>query len=243
MKPTILFLFIVTITSCLAQNQKELRGKIVCEGRGIAAVDLVNLTSKKSTTTDNQGHFSISVAIGDELYILSKEYIDFKLKITEAHFHQNPLTIVIEKKPIALEDVEIVSKSSLKVQISQADIDAIKLAKQSQALKVVNLYDGTIENGVDFVRMFKGIANWFKNKDKEPEQKPVPPPSFKDFLSSHYDRNFYLNNLKLKPEEIELFIAYCEADTRATVLAERQDVLEMADFLFEKNETFRKLER
>lgn len=243
MKPTVLFLFIITITSCLAQNPKELHGKIVCEGKGIAAVDLVNLTSKKSTTTDNQGYFNISVAVGDELYILSKEYVDFKLKITEAHFHQDLLIITIEKKPIALEDVEIVNKSSLKVQITQADIDAIKLSKQSQALKVVNVYDGTIENGVDFVRMFKGIANWFKNKDKEPQQKPVPPPSFKDFLSSHYDRNFYLNNLKLKPEEIDLFIAYCEADSRANSLAERQDLLEIADFLFEKNEAFRKLER
>jgi len=129
------------------------------------------------------------------------------------------------------------------VQITQGDIDAIKLSKQANALKVVNVYDGTIENGVDFVRMFKGISNWFKNKDREPPQKPVPPPSFKDFLSSHYDRNFYLNNLKLKPEEIELFIAYCEADARATVLAERQDVLEMADFLFEKNKAFQKLDR
>ena len=150
---------------------------------------------------------------------------------------------MIDKKPIALEDVEIVKKSSLKVQISQADIDAIKLTKQSQALKVVNVYDGTIENGVDFVRMFKGISNWFKNKDKEPLQKPVPPPNFKDFLRSHYDRNFYLNNLKLKPEEIDLFIAYCETDSRAAELAARQDILEMADFLFEKNETFRKLDR
>jgi len=243
LKPTVLFLLIITITSCLAQNQKELHGKIVCEGKGIATIDLVNLTSKKSTTTNNQGHFSISAAVGDELYILSKEYIDFKLKITEDHFRQDPLTITIEKKPIALEDVEIVNKSSLKVQISQADIDAIKLTKQANALKVVNVYDGTIENGVDFVRMFKGISNWFKNKDKEPLQKSVPPPSFKDFLSSHYDRNFYLNNLKLKPEEIDLFIAYCETDSRATELAARQDILEMADFLFEKNESFRKLER
>ena len=142
-----------------------------------------------------------------------------------------------------MEDVEIVNKSSLKVEISQADIDAIKLTKQANALKVVNVYDGTIENGVDFVRMFKGIANWFKNKDNETQQKPVPLPGFRDFLSSHYDRNFYLNNLKLKPEEIELFIAYCEADARATVLAERHDILEMADFLFEKNEAFRKLDR
>ena len=244
MKPTLLFTFLFfTTILCLAQNEKTLSGKVVCEGKGIPNIDLVNLTSKKSTTTDSQGHFSIGVALGDELYILSKEYIDFKLKITETQFNQNQLTITIEKKPIALEDVEIVNKSSLKVQITQGDIDAIKLSKQANALKVVNVYDGTIENGVDFVRMFKGISNWFKNKDKEPPQKPVPPPSFKDFLSSHYDRNFYLNNLKLKPEEIELFIAYCEADARATVLAERQDVLEMADFLFEKNKAFQKLDR
>lgn len=244
MKPTLLFTFLFfTTIFCLAQNEKTLSGKVVCEGKGIPNIDLVNLTSKKNTTTDNQGHFSISVAVGDELYVLSKEYTDFKLKITETQFNQNPLIITIEKKPIALEDVEIVKKSSLKVQISQADIDAIKLTKQSQALKVVNVYDGTIENGVDFVRMFKGVSNWFKNKDKEPQQKPVPLPGFKDFLSSHYDRNFYLNNLKLKPEEIDLFIAYCETDSRAAELAARQDILEMADFLFEKNEAFRKLDR
>lgn len=244
MKPTLLFTFLFfTTIFCLAQNEKNLSGKVVCEGKGIPNIDLVNLTSKKSTTTDNQGHFSIGVALGDELYILSKEHLDFKLKITETQLREGQLTIMIDKKPIALEDVEIVKKSSLKVQISQADIDAIKLTKQSQALKVVNVYDGTIENGVDFVRMFKGISNWFKNKDKEPLQKPVPPPNFKDFLRSHYDRNFYLNNLKLKLEEIDLFIAFCEADARAAALAERQDVLEMADFLFEKNEAFRKLDR
>lgn len=244
MKPTILLaLFLFTITFCFGQNEKELKGKIVCEGKGIANIDIVNLVSKKSCTTDSQGQFGIWVSVGDELYVLSKEYLDFKITITATHFNQSQLTFTIEKKPIALEDVEILKKSSLKVQITQADIDAIKLSKQAQALKVVNVYDGTIENGVDFVRMFKGVSNWFKSKDKEKLEKPVPPPSFKDYLNSHYDRNFYLNNLKLKPEEIDLFIAYCEADARAAALAERQDVLEMADFLFEKNEAFKKLER
>ena len=130
------------------------------------------LDFKKSTTTDNQGHFSIGVALGDELYILSKEHLDFKLKITETYFKQNQLTITIEKKPIALEDVEIVNKSSLKVQISQADIDAIKLTKQANALKVVNLYDGSIENGVDFVRMFKASRIGLKTKTKNRSENP-----------------------------------------------------------------------
>jgi len=226
-----------------SQSGKLLHGKVLSEGKAVGLVDVVNMNSKKSSTTDSDGNFSLWIEAGDELYFLSKDYSDLKKVITTTDLTQNPLVIILTKKPIELEDVEIVKKSSLKVQISQADIDAIKLTKQSQALKVVNVYDGTIENGVDFVRMFKGISNWFKNKDKEPLQKPVPPPSFKDFLSSHYDRNFYLNNLKLKPEEIDLFIAYCETDSRATELAARQDILEMADFLFEKNESFRKLER
>lgn len=226
-----------------SQSGKLLQGKVLSEGKAVGLVDVVNMNSKKSSTTDSEGNFSLWVTAGDELYFLSKDYTDLKMVITAADLNQNPLVIILTKKPIELEDVEIVKKSSLKVQITQGDIDAIKLSKQANALKVVNVYDGTIENGVDFVRMFKGIANWFKNKDKEKPEKLLPPIAFKDYLAVHFDEAFYLTKLQLKPEEIALFIAYCEADSRAKPLAERQDILEMADFLFEKKEEFKKLER
>ncbi|WP_333877754.1 hypothetical protein [Flavobacterium sp.] len=226
-----------------SQSKKLLHGKVVSDGKAISHVDVVNMNTTKNSTTDSEGNFSLWVTAGDELYFLSNDYVDFKMELTPTHVNETLLVVPLDKKPIALEDVEIVNKSSLKVQISQADIDAIKLSKQSQALKVVNVYDGTIENGVDFVRMFKGITNWFKNKDKEKLEKPLPPIAFKDYLAEHFDEAFYLTKLQLKPEEIALFIAYCEADSRAKPLAERQDVLEMADFLFEKKEEFKNLER
>ncbi|NNT70746.1 hypothetical protein HKT18_00825 [Flavobacterium sp. IMCC34852] len=226
-----------------SQSGKLLQGKVLSEGKVVGLVDVVNMNSKKSSTSDGEGNFSLWVTAGDELYFLTKDYADLKMVITPTDLNQNPLVISLNKKPVELEDVEIVKKSSLKVQITQGDIDAIKLSKQANALKVTNVYDGTIENGVDFVRMFKGIANWFKNKDKEKPEKPLPPITFKDYLAGHFDEAFYLTKLQLKPEEIALFIAYCEADSRAKPLAERQDLLEMADFLFEKNKEFKKLER
>lgn len=226
-----------------SQSGKLLQGKVLSDGKAVGLVDVVNINSKKSSTTNSEGNFSLWVTAGDELYFLSKDYADLKMVITPTQLNQNLLVITLNKKPIELEDVEIVSKSSLKVQITQADIDAVKLSKQANALKVINVYDGTIENGVDFVRMFKGISNWLKNKDKEKREKTVLPIAFKDYLAQHFDENFYTQKLKLKPEEIALFISFCEADPRAKPLAERQDILEMADFIFEKNEAFKKLER
>ncbi|MBF6641774.1 hypothetical protein IVB69_09800 [Flavobacterium sp. J49] len=226
-----------------AQSEKLLHGKVLSEGKSISNVDIVNTNSKKSSTTDSNGNFSILAKTGDELFIISKEYVDRKIVVTQEQLDQTKLLIYLEEKPIALEDVEILKKSSLKIEVKQSDIDAIKLAKQANALKVQNVYDGTIENGIDFVRMAKGLRNLFKNKDREKREKSLPPIPFKDYLDLNFDTAFYTQKLKLKPEEIELFIAYCEVDSRAKSLAEQRDLLEMADFLFEKNEAFKKLER
>jgi hypothetical protein len=237
------FLFILNGFFGFSQSEKLIRGKVLSGETPLSNIDIVNMNSKKSVTTDSFGNFNILAKTGDELFIISKEYVDKKTVLTQEQANQNNILIYLEKKPVVLDDVTITTMPSIKFKLTQSDIDAGKLSKQAKALKVQNVYDGTIENGVDFIRLFKGLINLFKNKDKEEIKKNIPLPSFKDYLNSHYDRHFYLNNLKLKPEEIDLFIAYCEADHRAKSLAERQDLLEMADFLFEKNEEFKKLER
>ncbi|MEK8179336.1 hypothetical protein WMW71_03190 [Flavobacterium buctense] len=226
-----------------AQSEKHLHGKVLYGKIALSGIDIVTLNSRKSTTTNKEGEFSIEAKVKDTLFIISKEYTDRRIVLTQELFELESLILYLEQKPIALEDVEILKKSSLKVEVKQSDIDAIKLAKQANALKVVNVYDGIIENGIDFVRMGKGLFNLFKNKDKEKPENALPPILFKDYLTLNFDTAFYTQKLKLKPEEIDLFIAYCEVDSRAKSLAELQDLLEMADFLFEKHEAFKKLER
>jgi hypothetical protein len=226
-----------------AQSEKQLQAKVLYGKTALSGIDIVNLNSRKSTTTNKEGEFSIEGKVKDTLFIISKEYADRRIALTQELFEPENLIFYLEQKPIALEDVEILKKSSLKIEVKQSDIDAIKLAKQANALKVVNVYDGSIENGIDFMRMGKGLRNLFKNKDKEKSKNTLPPIPFKEYLALHFDTAFYTQKLKVKPEEIDLFIAYCEVDPRAKSLAERQDILEMADFLFEKNDLFKKLER
>jgi hypothetical protein len=237
------YFFILFPILGFTQSEKSLHGIVLSEGKAIGNIDIVNTNSKKSSTTDSNGNFSILAKTGDELFVISKEYVDRKIVVTQEKLDQTKLLIYLEKKPIALEDVEILKKSSLKIEVKQSDIDAIKLAKQANALKVQNVYDGTIENGIDFVRMGKGLINLFKKKNEDKPEKPLPSIPFKEYLAANFDRDFYIRKLKLNPDEIDLFIAFCEADPKAKVISEHQDILEAMDFLMGKNEEFKKLER
>lgn len=244
MKSLLLF-FIVLFNGLVgfSQSDKMIHGKILSGETALKDIDVVNMNSKKSSTTDSNGNFSILAKTGDELFIISKEYVDRKIKLTQESLDKGKLLIHLEKKPIELDDVEITTTPSIKYKVSQADIDAAKIAKQANTLKVQNVYDGTIENGIDFVRIAKGLVNLFKKKDSEKAEKPLPAISFKDYLALHFDTNFYTQKLNLKPEEITLFISFCEADPKAKIISTRQDVLETLDFLMAKNEAFKKLER
>lgn len=242
MKQMLLFILLFPVFA-FAQSEKLLHGKVLYGQIALTGIDIVNLNSRKSTTTNKDGEFSIVAKVKDTLFIISKEYSDRRIALLQELFDQENLVLYLEKKPIALEDVEILKKSSLKIEVKQSDIDAIKLAKQANTLKVVNVYDGTIENGIDFARMFKGLVNLLKNKDKEKQEKPLPPIPFKAYLALNFDSVFYTEKLKIKPEEIDLFIAFCETDPKAKTISEHQDVLETLGFLLDKNEEFKKLER
>ena len=52
-----------------------------------------------------------------------------------------------------------------------------------------------------------------------------------------YRRFFF----KLRPEEKELFIEFCDADPRSKTILEHNNVLTTMDFLYAKNEMFKKL--
>jgi len=234
-------LFVLVSYLGFSQDEKLLHGQIVSEQKPLSGVDIVNINSKKSTTTDSQGNFSILGKIGDELYIITQEYTDRKIVLTQAVFNQSLFIIYLEKKPIELDDVNIIKVQGMKIKLTQGDLDEIKLAKQSQALKVTNVYTGVIENGVDFVRMYKGLVNLFKDKDKEKAEKSAPPIPFRDYLASNFDTAFYTQKLKLKPDEIALFLSFCEADPKSKTILRTNDYLAVLEFLIAKKEEFKKL--
>ena len=238
MKHILYFILLFNCFVGFSQTEKVIHGTILSNEVALPAIDIVNMSSKKSAKTDSDGRFKLSANVGDELFIISKDYTDRKIILTQEQFNQNNFIFYLEEKPIELDDVNIVKVESMKIKTSQADIDEIKLKKQQNALKVPNVYTGEIENGVDFIRLGKEIGKLFKNKEKSKNQ--LPPIEFKDYISTNFDNVFFVEELELKPEEINSFISFCERDTQAKTISENQNLLETMDFLINKNEDFKK---
>lgn len=226
------FLFIYSSVG-FSQTAKNISGRLVSEGTALPAIDIVNSTTKKVTKSDNKGNFTIQAKMGDELYIISNDYFDQQITVFKKLFEQESIVIELEKRPIELDGVTVSRAESMKIKVTQADMDEAKLIKQQNTLKVQNVHTGEIENGVDFVRIGKGIGNWFKKKQK-------PFMDFREYIALHFKSDFFINELKLKPDEVPLFLAFCEVDIKSKGISERQNLLETTKFLLNKNEDFKK---
>lgn len=239
----LLFFFcLFTFSIGFSQTEKQIYGKVLSGELLLKDVDIVNLNFRKHTTTDSNGNFSILAKINDELLFISKEYTDRKIILTQSEFDKNNLVIHLEKEPIALNEVTITKMGIPTPLITQADLDRIKLEKQVNTLKVPNVYMGGIENGIDFIRLGKGIANLFKDKTKNKKtEKLLPQVAFTAYVKSEFDNSFLGKTLGLKPEEVMLFLSFCEADPKSKIILDHQEYFETMDFLITKMADFKKL--
>ncbi len=204
-------------------------------------IDVVNLNSKKSSTTDSQGNFSIEAKVNDVLLVLSKDYYDIKVTITAADFSKDRLRIALSKKPIELDEVTVTSVGKVNFGITPEEIKMAKLSKYENSPKVLGVYTGEMPYGVDFVGLFKKI---FKSKKKKDSIKTSRFISFKEYSFSKINTvDFIYKKLGIKRDELDLFMAFCESDPNYKAVMEREDTLETMEFLTAKSELFKKLER
>ncbi len=240
MKATFLFISLFFFFFIgFSQTEKIISGKVVSGEMPLSAIDVINVTTKQMATTDSKGNFTVAATVNDEIYILSKEYNDRRLIVNHAILKSN-LIIELEKKPIELEEVKIEQKALGSYKVSQADIDAVKLEKQITRPVNSSVYTGEIVNGMDFVRIAKGIAKLFKNKNKDTKiaKEEIV---FKDYVTDNFQEEFYIKTLGLKKESIFIFIEFCDADPNSKLLVQNQNSLEMMDYLITKNKVFKEL--
>ncbi|KRB54198.1 hypothetical protein [Flavobacterium sp. Root186] len=74
-----------------------------------------------------------------------------------------------------------------------------------------------------------------------PKEKYEIDDRFKKHASAYCTPDFFSKDLKLNPEQKELFLEFCDADPRSKTLLEHPNVLATMDFLYSKNEEFKKL--
>lgn len=229
----LLFLFFFFYQLSFSQSRKSLKGILSSDSFLLQNVDVINKTSQKSTITNEKGEFIIEVKAHDSLFFYSKNYYLKKLKLSYEQIEQNNLQVVMIKKPEELEEVVINQMKYIKLSkdenYEQGKLDDIDVEKRAEKLRT-GVYDGSIENGITKIKRLFGSKN---NTLAEIE--------FATLAKSTCDQKFYIQTLKLKPQEIDLFLQFCDADPKSKSLIKHNNVLMMMDFLLAKNIEFEKL--
>ena len=231
--------------SSFAQVSERIQGQVSFDKTAATKVEIINSTSKTVVLTDTDGKFSINIEINDVLVFVAKNHDIKEIKISVAVLNQGALKVTLNPKVEELKEVVVQSKPSIKLskdaKWEQAKLDKYTLEKNAKSLKNPGVYTGTIENGMDLQRIGGMILKLFL-KEKDTVKKVVTEPV--DFITqakTNCDQKFYIETLKLKPDEIPLFLQFCEADPKSKKLLEKSNVLSMMDFLTAKNIEFKKL--
>jgi hypothetical protein len=238
----VLSLFVFQIG--FSQTEKFLKGAVSSDNFLLQNVDVINKTSHKSTKTNDKGEFVIAVKANDSLLFYAKDYYLKRLKISNEQIGQNDLQVVMIKKPEELDEVVVEKTHSIKLSkdkaYEQGKRDQIDVINSVEYIKKRTVYEGEIDNGSNFIAIGKMILDLFR-KEKEPEKESRPEIEFATLAKNTCDQKFYLETLKLKPDEIDLFLQFCDSDPKSKKLIENHNVLSMMDFLSTKNIEFQKL--
>lgn len=223
---------IFTYQLSISQTEKVLNGKVFDQNSTLKGVEVINKTAKTSTRTNELGEFSILVKPQDSLLFFHKDYFFKRLKITSENIQTNHLVVQMVLKPEELDEVVLHNIKFPKV--GPADENSIIVPRGP--ISVPGVYNGTIANGADFIAIF----NLFRKKGKKPKPK-FKELDFKNLAEATVPLDFFSNDLKIKPDEKELFLQFCDADPQAKILTQQKNLLYTMDFLYKKNEEFQKL--
>ncbi len=230
--------FLLYSKFCLSQT---INGKIVSNNYAVSNVEVINSNSRALSFSDAKGNFSIDAKTSDILVFVAKNYELKKIVLNHLIVNDKDLIVELELKAEELNEVVVSKIPSIKLSSNQkyqvGTLDKYGLEKSAYTPKVIGVNMGTVENGMNFIRIGKLIGSLFKKEKKSTEKSII---NFKDYAKSNCNENYFLNSLNLKKDEIELFLNYCEADPKSKKVTESNNILSMMDFLFQKNIEFKK---
>ena len=235
-------LLFFVLQSGFSQSEKLINGKVMFDNFLLEDVDVINKTTQKSTTTDFKGQFVLSAKVNDSIFFYRKEYFLKGIKLSPNDIATNTISVSMVKKPEELEEIIIRQTQKIDWKLDtkweQIKRDEITAERDEKRLKNTRIDDLTIDKGLNLARIGKTI---FKVLVKETPSDKTPQIEFKQLARSSCDEKFYFQTLKLKPDQIELFLEFCDADPKSKTVAESNNVLSVMDFLYAKNIEFKKL--
>ena len=197
-------LILIGIQSVTAQ---EIRGIVYESNERVSDFEIVNMNSGISSTTNQEGYFSISSDLGDTLVFKSIQFEQQILIVDENHLQR---TLVIElKKIVNLLDQVNISSSSQEFNVKTANKE-LKKTFQTDLEKNWFIYYPPNPKGNLLASIIPGNK---KSIPKKPEKRIIHLSDYIELFTSDETLNFkYLkNSLGIPEKHYNLFFDYLES--------------------------------
>lgn len=222
---------------------KLIRGQVRNDVIPVENVIVFNTKDHTATNVNAYGSFEMMASVNDTLVFSSLVFKSKRIVLTEEDFIKPKIFVPLEIFTNELAEVVIKARKDMSPVSgnTQRYVDLQYFGDEKSALKnTAMLPDGTIDKGMDFVRMYKGVINTLRknnpgNTDFHKET------SFSDYVIHNVDYSFLSNTLKLKDDEVKLFLVYCENDSKSRTLMNPTSKFQLLDFLANKNKEFKKI--
>jgi hypothetical protein len=241
----ILILFL-SFQFCAAQilTRIPLYGQVVNDSLKIENGVIFNVNSKTGTIINSKGFFSILAKVNDTLVFSSLAFKTKKIKLSQKDFSAPYLRTKLEILTKQLVEVVVHAKKIIHPieggnSQKYADMQFFDDEKSSPK-NTAMLPDLAIQNGMNFVRMYKDVLKVLKINNPE-RTDFISPMGFTEVVMKRVSYTFFTNNLNLKEDEIGLFLVFCENDSKSKTLLKRESQFELIDFLVTKNKEFKRI--
>lgn len=225
---------------CQTLERKPLHGMVVNDSIQIENGSVYNINSKVRTFISQNSFFDLLAKEKDTLLFSGFAFKSKKIILTEQDFVGSLLIVKLQVFTNQLAEVVVSKKKFVTPVFNLKAIADMKFFDDEKSSPKNRLMppDGSIENGVNFVRLFTDIAGLIKGKSKK-EKEFVPDENFIEVVTERIKHDFYINILKLKEDEIGLFLIFCDNDSKSKKLTRPEAEFELIDFLVTKSKEFK----
>lgn len=261
-KLLLIVLFFSTFSFSQELPRTLLKGLVVSDSLEVENITIDNVTAKKVTSTDEKGNFSLMVKESDTLVFSGVSFKSSVLIISYSHLSESVLKIKLKVKVNELEELIVrpytltgnleTDSKNLKVKIIDLNLGNMDFSvydpefnKADNALQSITPGTGNQFNGVNFMALGKMIGGkLLKSKPKPKRIEFVTEKIFSDAVKEKFSPQFFTQTLKLKPEQIDLFLAFCDdTSLKSRDLLNPKNEFALIDFLIKKSEEYLKINR
>jgi hypothetical protein len=225
-------------------TRKTVHGKVVNDSIAVESGLVFNVNAKTGAVIDSKGFFSILAKVNDSLVFTSLGFKTKRVVLSKSDIASSFYRVKLNAVANELLAVVVYATHGPHPEFAntQKIVDTQYFDdKQSSPANILMMPTGTGDpNNMDVIRVYKKI---FKNILRNNPEKVdlVADASFTTVAMQNVGYSFFTDNLKIKEDEVGLFLLFCENDPKSASFSKINQQFEVMDFLINKNTEYKKI--